>query len=645
MLFPQEPELAVGTCVWIAREGSGGGPPFVRGKVRAPPSDGTCEVAIEAEAQPVHCALTRLHLRSEPDAAKGEKPRLCDDNVALTHLNEPSLLENLRIRFEADSADRQLYTYTGHLLLVCNPFEPMPHLYSDTVKERYKGRPIGAAPPHTFALADRAYRLCVVDRADQAIVVIGESGAGKTETAKHILEYLAYMAQARAGTLVDVEQLALTIVHTTPVLEAFGNARTLRNNNSSRFGKFLKILFASGRGHILGADIQTYLLEKARVTAPSQGERTYHAFYQVLAAAEADLPAGCRADLGIDGASAAEFGLLEGTGCVSIVGKDDGAEYRKTDEAMDLLGISAELRQGCAQLIAGLLHLGNLTYSRGGSLSSNLAEAVAADPAEVIRSGDGVLSGESNARTLELAAEQFGCELGSLHFHLSRLQLVEVDKALSAAEGRTVRDSLMKELYHSLFAWLADSCRAAIAGDGAALRDGGGVNSIGVLDIYGFENFDGGRNGFEQLCINYANEKLLALFVACVFDEERKVYEAEGIPWLEEIVPPDNQLLLDLLEATPRTLSRRMSSGPLVVPSPGGGGAPLSVGTPRSAGGGACGLFVLLDDASKQRSAAGSSGAWEERASAFVNRLIEQAIRPLPPCACVCLTVFVDVSA
>lgn len=271
MLFPQtlsEIDLTAGTQIWVANEPTeGGGLLFLRGVVRAPPSNGLCEVTLMGQPQATACELHRLHLRSEPDSSD-EKPRLCHDNVALTHLNEPALLANLRGRFEMDGAERLLYTYTGHILIVCNPFQPMPHLYDDSIKEAYKGKAIGIAPPHTYALADRAYRHCVVDKADQAIVVIGESGAGKTETAKHIVDYLAFLAQARTGALV-VDQLAKTIVHTTPLLEAFGNARTLRNNNSSRFGKFLKILFSAAQGHIVGADIHTYLLEKARVTAPS----------------------------------------------------------------------------------------------------------------------------------------------------------------------------------------------------------------------------------------------------------------------------------------------------------------------------------------------------------------------------------------
>lgn len=436
-----------------------------------------------------------------------------DDMTRLAYLHEPGVLDNLRCRYDLN----EIYTYTGNILIAVNPFRRLPHLYDNYMMEQYKGAAFGELSPHPFAVADSAYRQMINEGLSQAILVSGESGAGKTESTKMLMRYLAYMGGRAAAEGRTVEQ---QVLESNPVLEAFGNAKTVRNNNSSRFGKFVEIQFDQ-RGRISGAAIRTYLLERSRVCQVSDPERNYHCFYMLCAAPEEDVK---RYKLG----NPRRFHYLNQSNCFELDGVNDSEEYIATRKAMEVVGISPDEQDAVFRVVAAILHLGNVEFAKG-------EEADSSEPKD-----------DESRFHLKMAAELFMCDEKSLEDSLCKRVIVTRDESITKwmnPEAAAVnRDALAKIVYSRLFDWLVNKINSSIG------QDHDSKFLIGVLDIYGFESFK--TNSFEQFCINLTNEKLQQHFNQHVFKMEQDEYTREEIDWsyIEFI---DNQDILDLLEKKP----------------------------------------------------------------------------------------------
>eukprot|EP00887_Chlorella_sp_A99_P001914 scaffold18.g1914.t1 len=438
-----------------------------------------------------------------------------EDMTMLPYLNEPGVLWNLKVRYQLDD----IYTYTGSILIAVNPFAAMPHLYGVHMMEQYRGRALGDLSPHVYAVAEDAYRQMRHDGRSQSILVSGESGAGKTETSKLLMQYLAwaggYTDGGRVSSSRSVEQ---QVLESNPLLEAFGNAKTVRNDNSSRFGKFTEIQF-NAQGRISGAAIRTYLLERSRVVNINDPERNYHIFYQLCDGASAAE----RAALHL--APAREFRYLAQSSCFELAGVSNAEEYRNTRHAMTVVGIPEADQSAVFRTVAAVLHLGNVAFVEAGGDSEASAVARAAEGA------------------LAHAADLLGVEAEGLRKALTTRTRVTPDGAIvSPIDARAAadnRDALAKTLYSRMFDWLVNKINSSIGQDPAA------TSLIGVLDIYGFEQFE--ENDFEQFCINHANEKLQQHFNQHVFKMEQSEYEREAIEW-SYIEFVDNQDVLDLIE-------------------------------------------------------------------------------------------------
>lgn len=437
-----------------------------------------------------------------------------DDMTKLAYLHEPGVLDNLRSRYDIN----EIYTYTGNILIAVNPFIKLPHLYDSHMMAQYKGAGFGELSPHPFAIADAAYRLMINEGISQSILVSGESGAGKTESTKLLMRYLAYMGgRANVAEGRTVEQ---KVLESNPVLEAFGNAKTVRNNNSSRFGKFVEIQFDQ-KGRISGAAIRTYLLERSRVCQLSDPERNYHCFYMLCAAPPEVVQ---KYKLG----NPRTFHYLNQTNCYELDGVDEFKEYCDTRRAMDVVGISFEEQEAIFQVVAAILHLGNIEFSKGKEMDSSTPKD------------------EKSRFHLQTAAELFMCDAKALEDSLCKRVIVTRDetiiKCLDPEAATLSRDALAKIVYTRLFDWLVDKINNSIG------QDPDSKSLIGVLDIYGFESFK--TNSFEQFCINLTNEKLQQHFNQHVFKMEQEEYKKEEIDW-SYIEFVDNQDILDLIEKKP----------------------------------------------------------------------------------------------
>ncbi|CAK8568477.1 unnamed protein product [Lathyrus sativus] len=435
-----------------------------------------------------------------------------EDMTRLAYLNEPGVLYNIRRRYMLND----IYTYTGSILIAVNPFTKLPHLYNNHMMEQYKGAPFGELSPHVFAVADVSYRAMMNEGHSQSILVSGESGAGKTETTKLIMQYLTFVGGRAVCDDRSVEQ---KVLESNPLLEAFGNARTVRNDNSSRFGKFVEIQFDS-KGKISGAAIRTYLLERSRVVQTTHPERNYHCFYQ-LCASERDAE---KYKLG----HPSHFHYLNQSKVYELDGVSSAEEYIKTRRSMDIVGISHEDQEAIFCSLAAILHLGNVEFSPGKEHDSS------------------IIKDEKSIFHLQMAANLFKCDLNLLQVTLCTRSIQtregNIVKALDCNAAVAGRDVLAKTVYARLFDWLVDKINKAVGQD---------INSrmqIGILDIYGFESFK--DNSFEQFCINFANEKLQQHFNEHVFKMEQAEYKKEEIKWsyIEFI---DNQDVLDLIEKKP----------------------------------------------------------------------------------------------
>ncbi|XP_076898551.1 myosin-7-like [Bidens hawaiensis] len=383
--------------------------------------------------------------------------------------------------------------------------------------EKYRGMALGELTPHPYAIADMAYRQMVNEGISQSILVSGESGAGKTESTKNLMQYLAYMG-GRSGS--DERSVEQQVLESNPVLEAFGNAKTVRNNNSSRFGKFVELQF-NEFGKISGAAIRTYLLERSRVCQVSDPERSYHCFY-MLCAAPPEVSG--KYKLG----DPRTFHYLNQSNCYQLTGVDESKEYLATQHAMGVVGINSDEQEAIFRVVAAILHLGNIEFTRG-------SEPDSSQPKD-----------DKSRFHLKTAAELFMCDEMALQESFCQRVMVtrgeSIKKSLDPNSAAISRDAMAKIVYTRLFDWIVTRINNSIG------QDASSKFLIGVLDIYGFESFK--TNSFEQFCINLTNEKLQQHFNQHVFKMEQEEYSREEIIW-SYIEFVDNQDILDLIEKKP----------------------------------------------------------------------------------------------
>ncbi|CAN4117724.1 unnamed protein product [Withania somnifera] len=439
-------------------------------------------------------------LPANPDILQG-----VDDLIQLCYLNEPSVLHNLQYRYAQD----RIYTKAGPVLITVNPFKEI-QLYGNKLVTAYRKKLLDS--PHIYSIAETAYSQMMEDEINQSIIISGRSGSGKTETAKFVVEYLVMIS----GGNNHVES---ELLQTSCILEAFGNAKTLKNNNSSRFGRLLEIYF-SAEGGICGAHVQTFLLEKSRVVQMAHGERSYHIFYQLCAGA----PSALRDKLKLRGTS--EYNFLNQSGSLVIDNVDDAKEFHMLVKALNTLGISERDQEHAFQIVAAVLWLGNIIFQAIGS--GNNVEVV---------QNEAVVN----------SASLMGCSANDLTLALStrRMQAAKdkVVEGLTMQQAIDTRDALAKFIYANLFDWIVDKINKSLAM--GKEKTGRAIN---ILDIYGFESFE--KNSFEQFCINYANERLQQHFIRHLFKLEQEEYELDGIDWTK-VDFQDNQECLDLFEKRP----------------------------------------------------------------------------------------------
>uniref|UniRef100_A0A671VEU5 Myosin VIIBb n=1 Tax=Sparus aurata TaxID=8175 RepID=A0A671VEU5_SPAAU len=427
-----------------------------------------------------------------------------DDMIKLGDMTEAGILRNLLLRHKQGL----IYTYIGSVLVAVNPYQDYPMYSGDQVK-LYQGRKLGELPPHIFAIAESCYTNMMRHHKNQCCIISGESGAGKTESTKLILQYFA----AVSGGL-SKQEIEHQILESNPILEAFGNAKTIRNDNSSRFGKYLEIFFNKD-GVIEGARVEQYLLEKSRVCHQASEERNYHMLYCMLAGITAEE----KRTLSLGDAK--EYTFLSKGNCIVCDGRDDAKDYQRVLSAMKTLTFSESQCQEILKLLATILHLGNICFE-GESLK------------------DGVCSLQVNKSSL-------GTSLTHRSFRTNR---ESVTKPLSSEQASDCRDAFVKAIYNKLFIWIVGKINSIIY-QRLIKNPKTSFLSIGLLDIFGFENFI--SNSFEQLCINFANEKLQQFFVGHIFKLEQKEYLKEDIVW-KNIKFSDNQNILDLLAGKPCNL-------------------------------------------------------------------------------------------
>eukprot|EP01114_Cavostelium_apophysatum_P010445 TRINITY_DN2416_c0_g1_i11.p1 TRINITY_DN2416_c0_g1~~TRINITY_DN2416_c0_g1_i11.p1 ORF type:complete len:2801 (+),score=908.52 TRINITY_DN2416_c0_g1_i11:43-8445(+) len=436
-------------------------------------------------------------------------PPEAEDMIAISHLNEASILHNVRVRHRKDA----IYTYVGSILVSVNPYKRLEEMFSESSVLKYKGKPFGSLPPHIFAIAESCHHSMIKDKKNQSILISGETGAGKTEATKYIMRYLEKIS----GEHSPVEK---QLMEAHPVLEAFGNSRTSSNDNSSRFGKFFQIYF-NASGKICGAKINHYLLEKSRVVLQSEGERNYHVFYQLLAGAdESEKKDFCLS-------SAENFNYLNQTGCLQIEGVDDGENFKTLKRALDVLKISGTSQSDLFRLLSACLHLGNISFQK------------------TAKNGSAVVG---NKDVLEISAMLLNCIEKDLEFNLCNRVISMASAArsmysvpLKGEEAASNRDALVKLIYERIFEWLISHINGTLVPKNQ-------IHFLGILDIFGFEVFE--SNSFEQLTINYANEKLQQFFNKHLFKMEQEEYLREKIPWTK-IEFEDNQAVVDFIEKKP----------------------------------------------------------------------------------------------
>ncbi|XP_077460017.1 myosin-7B-like [Stigmatopora argus] len=435
---------------------------------------------------------------------------MMEDIAMLTHLNEASVLFNLRRRYSM----WMIYTYSGLFCVTINPYKWLP-VYSDQVVMTFKGRRRTEAPPHIFAIADCAYSDMLQNQENQSMLITGESGAGKTVNTKRVIQYFAIIA-ALGETVKQGGSLEDQIIEANPAMEAFGNAKTIRNDNSSRFGKFIRIHFGP-TGKLASADIDIYLLEKSRVVFQQPEERSYHIFYQILSNHKPEL-----LEMLLVTKDPNDYHFCS-QGVTTVAGMKDSKELARTDHAMDTLGFTPEEKNGCYKLVGAIMHFGNMKFKK-----KQREEQAEADGTE----------------SVDKAAYLMGISSADLLKGLLNPRVKVGNECI--VKGQTVEQvyyavaALAKATYDRMFKWLVTRINMSLY---TALPR---QYFIGVLDIAGFEIFE--LNSFEQLCINFTNEKLQQYFNHHMFIQEQEEYKTEGIEWTFIDFGLDLQACIDLIE-------------------------------------------------------------------------------------------------
>ncbi|XP_057593978.1 unconventional myosin-VI isoform X4 [Hippopotamus amphibius kiboko] len=482
--------------------------------------------------------ITFLALINQVFPAEEDSKKDVEDNCSLMYLNEATLLHNIKVRYSKD----RIYTYVANILIAVNPYFDIPKIYSSETIKSYQGKSLGTKPPHVFAIADKAFRDMKVLKMSQSIIVSGESGAGKTENTKFVLRYLT----ESYGTGQDIDD---RIVEANPLLEAFGNAKTVRNNNSSRFGKFVEIHF-NEKSSVVGGFVSHYLLEKSRICVQGKEERNYHIFYRLCAGASEDV----RERLHLS--SPDNFRYLN-RGCTRYFANketdkqilqnrkspeylkagslkdpllDDHGDFIRMCTAMKKIGLDDEEKLDLFRVVAGVLHLGNIDFEEAGSTSG------------------GCNLKNKSTQSLEYCAELLGLDQDDLRVSLTtRVMLTTaggtkgtvIKVPLKVEQANNARDALAKTVYSHLFDHVVNRVNQCFPFETSSYF-------IGVLDIAGFEYFE--HNSFEQFCINYCNEKLQQFFNERILKEEQELYQREGLG-VNEVHYVDNQDCIDLVEA------------------------------------------------------------------------------------------------
>uniref|UniRef100_A0A1I8HGS0 Paramyosin n=1 Tax=Macrostomum lignano TaxID=282301 RepID=A0A1I8HGS0_9PLAT len=519
-----EQEWVAKKLVWIPHETQG----FVSASVRQEEGDDVVIVEVSDTGETRKVSKDDIQKMNPPKFTKKE------DMSELSNLNEASVLHNLRDRYYSDL----IYTYSGLFCVVVNPYKRLP-IYNEPVIEAYKGKKRSERPPHIYAIADQAYRSMLEARDDQSILCTGESGAGKTENTKKVIQYLAHVAssvksQKTGGSTPATNSIAqsqgeleLQLLQANPILEAFGNAKTIKNDNSSRFGKFIRINFDT-TGFIAGANIETYLLEKARVIQQAKDERCFHIFYQLLSSRDEDL----RSQLLLEQPSAYKY---LSNGQLPVPGVDDNAAFEETLQAMDIMGIAQEERVSIFRVISAVLQLGSMVFKQDRN----------ADQASM-----------PDSSVAQKACHLLGLQVNDLvrAFLRPRIRVGRefVNKSQSQEQAVFAVEAISKAIYERLFRWLVTRINRSL--DRSKARQS--AHFIGILDIAGFEIFE--LNSFEQLCINYTNEKLQQLFNHTMFILEQEEYQKEGIEWKFIDFGLDLQPTIDLIEKTPMIDKQQM---------------------------------------------------------------------------------------
>lgn len=434
------------------------------------------------------------------------------DLTLLSKVSNEAINENLKKRFEHG----EIYTYIGHVLVSVNPFRDLG-IYTDAVLDSYRGRNRLEVPPHVFAVAEGSYYNMKSYNQNQCVIISGESGAGKTEAAKRLMQYIANVS---GGSDPSIQRTKNMVLATNPLLESFGNAKTLRNNNSSRFGKYLELEF-NQQGEPVGAKITNYLLEKSRVVGQIANERNFHIFYQFTKAASNEY----REIFGVQ--QPQSYVYTSRSKCYDVQGIDDNAEFRDTLEAMKVIGLEKAEQDNIFRMLATILWLGNVTFRENDQGGVDIADQSVVDFVAYLLEVDAAHVNKAlTIRIVETA--RGGGRRGSVY-----------ESPLNPVQATAVRDALAKAIYFNLFDWI-------VARTNQSLQTRAKVhNTIGILDIYGFEIFE--NNSFEQLCINYVNEKLQQIFIQLTLKAEQEEYAQEQIQWTP-IKYFDNKVVCSLIE-------------------------------------------------------------------------------------------------
>lgn len=496
--------------VWVPHDTQG----FVSASIKGEKGD-------EVEVQIVETSKRMMVAKDDIQKMNPPKFDKVEDMAELTCLNEASVLHNIKDRYYSGL----IYTYSGLFCVVVNPYKRLP-IYTEKIMERYKGIKRHEVPPHVFAITDTAYRSMLQDREDQSILCTGESGAGKTENTKKVIQYLAYVAASKpksssitphaASAALFIGELEQQLLQANPILEAFGNAKTVKNDNSSRFGKFIRINFDAS-GYIAGANIETYLLEKSRAIRQAGDERTFHIFYQLLAGAS---PAQ-RKEFIIEDPK--DYQFLSNK-VLPVPGVDDAAEFQSTVNAMNIMGMTNEDYSALFRVVSAVMLFGNMAFKQ----ERNSDQATLPDNTVA----------QKVAHLLGLSVTEM-----TKAFLKPKIKVGRdfVTKAQTKEQVEFAVEAIAKACYERMFRWLVNRINRSL--DRTKRQ---GASFIGILDMAGFEIFD--LNSFEQLCINYTNEKLQQLFNHTMFILEQEEYQREGIEWKFIDFGLDLQPTIDLID-------------------------------------------------------------------------------------------------